>query len=349
MFKESGIHFNEESPVRSFEEQFKDLREVRLPSGTAEVADLTPEKTEGTVPVLLSHAWGLDLKTYKAAVQQLYDDDNHVVSFVHPRIGSALDSSMNVEKLSVNPKNPSEKYPTAELRKALNTLEVLEELGIEKVDAIAHSEAALNIIYAAMMYPEKFRSIVFFNPAGMMEEETWSRLGKGFASQGTRVPSLKDVPITESERAVGAAAGKAWIKYILKNPFRAISEVSAIKRKHREVKDLLPYLHDLGINIAVVSAEDDPVFPHEEIEKAAQMDAVNTFVSVPGGHGVLGDRPDIAMPSVESIFKELAKRERTPEQKQALADREYQSGVRYIPGEGLVIAPYIKNKKAREA
>jgi pimeloyl-ACP methyl ester carboxylesterase len=321
---------------RSFEEQFNDLEEVRLPSGTAEVGDVTPEYAKDNVPVLLAQAWGLGLETYKPAMRQLFDDERRVLCVAHPRLGSAMDSSMNAKELSA-------KYPTAELRKALNILEVLEEKGIEKVDAIAHSEGAINIAIAAAMYPEKFRSIVFFGPAGMMEDESWSRLMKGFASQGARPESIKDVPVTDSEREVGTAAMEDLRDYFLKNPGRAISEVAAIKNGHQSVKDLLPYLHDkFGINIVVVSAEGDPVFPQAEVRKAADMGAVDTFISVPGGHGMVGEHPEIVMPIIEAEFDKFLKKEKTPEQKQALADREYQAGVRYIPGEGLKIARYIK-------
>lgn len=328
--------FSKKPERPSFEEQFKNIEEVRLPSGTAEVGDFTPENLKDEVPILLAQAWGLGLETYKPAMKQLFEDKRRVLSIAHPRIGSAMDSSMNVKELS-------EKYPTAELRKALNVLEILEEKGIKQVDAIAHSEGALNIAMAAAMYPEKFRSIAFFGPAGMLEDESWSRLGKGFAGQGTRAESLKDVPITDSERAVGAAAMKELKGYFLKNPGRSIGEVAAIKNEHRLLIDVLPYLHDkFGINIAVMSAEGDPVFPQAEVKKAADVEAVDMFIPTPGGHGMIGEHPEIVMPSIEAAFEEFAKKEKTPEQKQALADREYQAGVRYIPGEGLVIAPYVK-------
>ena len=342
--------FEDKSQTLSFEEQFKNIEEVRLPSGSAEVGDFTPENLKDEVPVLLAQAWGLGLGSYKIAMEQLFNDNRRVLSVTHPRIGSALESSMNVDELTVDPERALKSkffksYPTAELRKALNILEALEEKGIEKVDAIAHSEGAINIAIAAMMYPEKFRSIAFFGPAGMMEDESWSRLAKGFAGQGTRAESLRDTPITDGERAVGAASGKEVLEYLRKNPARAISEVVAMKNGHQQLKDLLPYLHDLGIHIAVMSAENDPVFPQAEVRKAADMDAVDTFISVPGGHGTIGEHPEMVMPSIEAAFEAFAKEGRTPEQEQALADREYQSGVRYIPGEGLVIAPYVKKRK----
>ena len=251
---------------------------------------------------------------------------------------------MNVKELTANPTEPSKKYPTAELRKAFNILEVLEEKEIKQVDAIAHSESALNVVYAAMMYPEKFRSIVLFNPAGMMKDESWARLMKGFAGQsGPRPESLKDMPVTETEREVSAATMRDLKKYLL-NPVRGYHEVAAIKNEHYALSDLLPYLRDkFGINIAMISTEDDPVFPHAEVNEAVKSSGVSTFMlPIPGGHGRIGDAPEEIMPIIEKQLEEFAKKEKTPEQKKALADREYQSGVRYVPGEGLKISRYIK-------
>jgi pimeloyl-ACP methyl ester carboxylesterase len=328
----------------SFDEQFEHPDEVRLPFGTAEVGDLTPEHLKDEVPVYLGHGWGLGLETYKPTMRKLYEHGRRVLSIAHPRYDSALGSSMNAKELTVNPIKPKKRYPKAELRKAFNILEVLEERGIKQVDAIAHSESALNVIYAAMMYPEKFRSIVLFNPAGMMEKENWVRLAKGFAGQGgPRPESLKDMPVTETEREVAAATMRDLKKYLL-NPVRGYHEVAAIKKEHYTLADLLPYLQDkFGINIAVMITKDDPVFPHADVERIMKASAVNTYISsIPGGHGRIGDAPEEIIPIVEKQLEEFAKKERTPEQRKAIADREHHAGVRYVPGEGLVISEYIK-------
>lgn len=342
----------QESEVESFEEQFGSKKEVHLPFGTAEVADLTPEKLRDETPVLLAQAWGLGLETYESAMKQLYNDERRVVSIAHPRIGSAMESSMNAPGLSIDPKRALDKkffdkYPEAELRKALNTLEVLEELGIEKVDVIAHSEAASVISIAAMMYPEKFRSIGYFAPEGMRDKESWLRLAKGFAGQGTRPEAINDIPVTESERAVGAAAMKDLKSYVAKNPGRSISEARAMVKRSSQTKDLIPYLREIGINIFIVAPENDPVFPQPETRKAAEAVGID-IISVRGGHGMIGDRPEMVMPIFETEFEKFAKVEKTPEQKKALSSRKYQAGVRYIPGEGLKISEHVKKGRPRE-
>lgn len=341
--------FQESPEIDPFEEQFDHIGEVRLPRGTAEVADFSPrpEEAKDEVPVYVGSAWGMGIKTYMPLMKQICKDGRRVLSTEHPSYDDALDSSMNVKELWEKNADRKEKYPTAELRKALNMLEVLEEKGIKQVDAIAHSEGALNVAMAAAMYPEKFRTITFFGPAGMLENETWARLIGGFLDnkKGPRTvapETLHDIPITEDEREVGAAAGEDFVRYFVKNTRRAISEVVAIKQNHSRLKDLIPYLHSLGINIVVMSAEGDAMFPPEQVRKAADMDAVDSFISVPGGHGMVGEHPEIIVPIIEAENAKFAKKERTAEQKQALADREYHAGVRYIPGEGLKISEYVK-------
>jgi pimeloyl-ACP methyl ester carboxylesterase len=344
--------FEEKPEALSFEEQYKNFEEVRLPSGTAEVGDFTPEGLKDETPVFFAPSWSLGLKTYEPAFKQLFEgaeadgkviaNKRRVISLSHPRIGGSLDSSMNVEELSA-------KYSDAELRKALNILEVLEEKGIEQVDAITHSEAAINVAIAAMIYPEKFRSIVFDAPAGMMEEETWMRLSKGFTSQGKDNEWRKaepEIPITEIEKKTMDVAGKEGLKYFLSNPGRGIAEIRGIKTGHRTTLDIIPYLHELGIGIVIMTGKDDPVFPEEQIQKAMDLNVIDKYISIRGDHGIINGHPEMGIVEAEMTLEELAKKERTPEQKAALRARPNQAGVRYIPGEGLKIAPYIKNSGA---
>ena len=136
-------------------------------------------------------------------------------------------------------------------------------------------------------------------------------------------------------------------KYALNNPVRGYHEVAAMKKEHYTLADLLPYLRDkFGINIAVISTEDDPVFPHAEVEETMREIGISTVTpSIPGGHGRIGDAPEEIMPVIEKILDDFAKQKKTSEQEQAITDREYHAGVRYVPGEGLVISDYIKRGK----
>ncbi len=88
--------------------------------------------------------------------------------------------------MSAAPEEAVQKYPKEEVRKALNILGVLEEKDVEKTDVIAHSEGAVNTLIAASLYPEKFRNIVLFGPAGLIGEDTFTRLFQGFLGQNKR-------------------------------------------------------------------------------------------------------------------------------------------------------------------
>lgn len=350
-FPQGAAPESEEQASFEFERQFQDIEKMELPGGTVEVADLTPKELEDKVPIFLAPSWGCDLKTYKPLLKELFKFKRRVMSLNHSRIGGKVKPDIAVEEIA-------KKYPNAELRKALNILEILEEKGVEQVDAIAHSEAAINVAIAATMYPEKFRSIQFLAPAGMLNKENIFRLGMGFFGQRKRAASFQgapakydeqgnmieeevpEIPVTETEKAVGKAAMESLGRYVGANPLRSGAEVWAMAYPKVKTYEMLQYLHEQGIKIAIVSGADDPVFPREDIAKASTFKFIDTFVGIRGGHGAVGDQPELRAPLVKGIFDALARKAGPP--------RSGKSGVRYIPGQGLVIAPYVKQPRPGE-
>ena len=144
-----------------FEKRFAEPESLELPGGTGEVIDISPEKAKDETPIFLAPGWGCDLDVYKGTLKTLFEQERRVVSLNHPRHGGDLKAHSTEEML--------EKYPTEELRKALNILSVMEQKGIPQADVIAHSEGAINTTIAATLHPEKFRNIVFFGPAGLQD------------------------------------------------------------------------------------------------------------------------------------------------------------------------------------
>lgn len=279
----------------SFESQFVKREHYDVAGGNAEVVDITPEKLKDGIPVLLAPAWGLEIDVYKRSIENLSEQDRRVVSLSHPRRGGDLKAHSSEEEM--------EKYPEEELRKAYNILDVLEQKKIEQVDAIAHSEGALNITIAAMLHPEKFRNIVYFAPAGLIGEDKFTRLMKGFAGQGKRAESLADYPISEGEKETAAAAMAAVKKYVMANPIRAFKEVRDIAKS--QIHEMIEYLHEKGIGIIVMSPEDDPVFPTAKMSEYAKIDSMDMFAVTKGGHGGIGDQPERFTAEAEEMLSAL--------------------------------------------
>lgn len=282
----------------SFEDQFSKTEEYKVAGGKAEIVDIQLSDTPKTeVPLLLAPAWACTTETYRPVLKTLAETERRVIGINHPRLGGDMD---------IAPEEAAEKYPYEQVRKALNMLGVLDQKGIEKTDVIAHSEGAVNVAVAAMLYPEKFRNIVFYAPAGLIGEDTFSRLLKGFAGQSKPAESLAGIKVDDDV----TNSAKEALKYLAKNPVRGINEARDIAKS--QIHDVLRYLHSKGIGIVVMASVDDPVFPMDRIQKVAKEDMLDGFLSVRGGHALL----NMHALAAEKMLTALEKKQEKPEKKE---------------------------------
>lgn len=288
--------------INSFEQQFATREHYQVAGGQAEVIDIKPTEQKSELPVLFSPSWGLTEKTYEPALKDLSERGRRAVLINHPRWGGKIKQDPNYQE------NDAEKYPQEQLRRALNILGVLDQKEIEKTDAICHSEGAIYTAIAAVLHPERFRNIVFFNPAGLIGEDTFLRLMKGFAGQNKRVASMNSIPVTEIEKQVVGAAVKDVIAYFIKNPLRAIREAKGISES--QIHEILRYLHEKGLGIVVVASVDDPVFPMDKIQNTVKADMLDGFLSVRGGHSPIGEHPELYMAAGEQMLSALEEKEK---------------------------------------
>lgn len=298
-----------ESPhgENSFENQFAEKERFEVHGGVAEVTEVSPENPKTEVPVFLAPGWGLTASTYKPAMEDLTKRGRTVITINHPRLGGG--SAMDFK-----PEEAVDKYPAEQLRKALNILAVLEKKGIEKTDIIAHSEGAANAVIAAMLRPEKFRNIVLIAPAGIIGEDAFGRLLKGFTGQMKRPSSLSagkgfsEIPISETERAVSLAALSDVLRYLVKNPIRGMKE--AMEVSEIKIHEMLRYLKEKDIGVVVMATADDPVFPMDKMQKIAKADMLDGFLSLRGGHGTAFEHPELYMAAAEQMLTAMEEKQR---------------------------------------
>jgi pimeloyl-ACP methyl ester carboxylesterase len=292
--RQEDIIASGESERFDFEAQFAHREHFEVAGGNAEVVDITPGKLKDETPVFLAPAWGLNVDVYKRAIETLSERERRVISLSHPRRGGNLEAKSSQEEMK--------KYPQEELRKAYNILGVMEQKNVLRVDAIAHSEAGINVTIAAVLHPERFRNIVYYAPAGLIGKDTFTNLLSRFSKQ-ERGETLADIPISEAEKETGAAAHASWSSYLRANPLRAIKEAYEISQS--EIHEMIRYLHQKGIGIVVASGIDDPVFPTHEMQKIATFDMIDGFLSMRGGHGGIGDVPEEFMVKIEEMLSAL--------------------------------------------
>ena len=295
----------EKKPFKEKEEEFD------VAGGRAKVIEIEPDEPKTDIPVFVAPAWACTTEVYRPVLEELALQKRRAISIDHPRIGGDLSSA---------PKEAIDKYSPEILRRALNIVEALDQKKIEKTDAIAHSIGAVDTVVAAMLRPEKFRNIVFYGAAGLIGKDTFPRLLKG---QGKRaetmkaipenkekgIPGLPEIPISETEKKVAAKAATEALKYFAKNPIRALKEAMALTNEKSQIEKMLGYLHnEKGIGIVIMHAVDDPVFDQNMVRKMLKDDMIDGYLSMRGGHGEIGNHPELYVVAADQMFAALEKK-----------------------------------------
>jgi pimeloyl-ACP methyl ester carboxylesterase len=298
-----------------------------------DVVDVVPENQKDEVPVLVLPGWGATMESFMPGIKVLNDKERRVISLNHPRTGGDISSSYS-EDIDEWYKKRGQDYPDwpiEELRKAHTILGLIDEKKLEKVDAIAHSEGAINLCIAAMLHPEKFtgRTLVLVNPAGLIGDDSIFRLQKGAGATTSRTETISEIPVTEAETEYLESTKHITPDYMKENPLRAAKEIWAISKAR--IEDMLRYLHEKGIRIIVIGAVDDTMFPmgtrqetkDEEgntrfefvgdkgMQKNVKADFVDGFLSVRGGHMQIQVHPELYMSAAEKM---LTKPKEKPEE-----------------------------------
>lgn len=304
----------------NFESQYDRKENFVINGAKVDSVDIKPEHQKDEVPVLVVPGWGATMESFKPGMKVLTDKERRVVSLDFPRKGGKIPESSNdeIEKWYSDKGKEQPKWPAEELRKANTVVGLLDHKGLDKVDVIAHSEAAINVSIAAMLHPEKFRgrTIVYYSPAGIIGKDNIFRLQKGAGANKSRTETVADIPVTEAETEYLESTKHITPDYMKANPLRALKEIWAISQAQTE--DMFRYIREQGIKIVVIAAVDDTMFPMEKMQKNPKLKSdlsketpnegiVDGFVSVRGGHMQIQVHPELYMSAAESMLEQPKK------------------------------------------
>jgi pimeloyl-ACP methyl ester carboxylesterase len=157
------------------------------------------------------------------------------------------------------------KVADAELRRIAAFISGLDAAGIQKVDAIGHSEGALDVLLAAAMFPERFNNIVLVNPGGLIANDDAVRLSLRFAHDMIRswYFAYKQGTVREKLRIDALS-----LPNVLKNIPQSAKEVVSIANSH--VYELLRQVRESGIGITIIHGPEDVVFPFSKMSTTIQ-------------------------------------------------------------------------------
>jgi len=209
------------------------------------------------------------------------------------------------------------------LDKVVAYLKMLDMKGLDKVDVVAHSEGAIHAIYAAMLRPDRFRSIVLVDPAGMVGEDNKKRLLAGAAIDVMHLQGLNLLKreglggfakksgkaMKELAKSYGAGLDKSSMgSRVLGKGWESIGIISKTK-----IHELLEAVRVQGIKVAIVHGVDDKFFNMEDVQEMTKKEMIDGFYSTKGTHNevYLNPRPhtnliDHSLDSLEKLHQKEA-------------------------------------------
>ena len=255
----------------------KDFLEEKKDFGF-EIIDIFPEKEKYPTPVLVAPGWSVTPSTLEKSLKLLSEKGRRVLSLYHSR-KNIVEGPLSLIRSRKEVVETGKEYSFEEVQKAFSILDLLENKNINKIDIVAYSEAGINVSIAASECPEKFRNIIYINPAGMIGEDKFPKLLgrfslesikgfiKGFLKSKTR-DSLKNFY-------------KESFNYITENIPLSFKEVVAISKT--DVRKMMEDLKKEGIGIQVIQGEEDSIFPAQKMKENIGS-ITDKIYSYKGGH-----------------------------------------------------------------
>lgn len=261
---------NSESPISQKET-------IRRVAGDLEVTDLVPETLKEETPIVVMPGWGETPDTHKDTLNTVANLHRRAIAIKIPRLGG-VDSKVG--------------YPRSEYNKARALIDTLDKKELRAVDLIAHSEGAIPAIIAALNYPERIRSIVFVDPAGLIGKDSTPKLAARFAGMLAK-DALRMAKVPMNKKLNMLRAVREATKSFIANPLKGVQEVNTIAAS--DIYNMLTALGEFDIKVSVIHGTNDSLFPLEKVLKEARekggVDTVG-FYSVKGDHREISVHPE---------------------------------------------------------
>ena len=250
---------------REFERQYDNPRQVHVGADTFVIYDIAPPRPRSSIPILFCPGWMENPLNHKETIYALYKQGRRTV---FPDAPHGIDTRL--------PNN----LPIAQLRHAAVLIATLQRQGIHEADAIAHSAGAIGLAVAATADEAPcFRNVVLISSAGLCGGEllvgaafhAWQE-GRRETRRQRRTPTERQL-IRDPERRR---------MYLVATLARTIAEVHAIA--HVDIRELLVEMRRNGTALAIVHAADDRLFSMERVQRNVDVNLLDGFYSVGGGH-----------------------------------------------------------------
>lgn len=288
------------------EEQSADFSETwrhpeKIITSTGEEVDLydmRPKEEKTPVPVVMVGGWTANAELWKKNMREFVSRGRRAMI-----VDATHGADYHPEALDLD-----ERAGDVERRRISGVFAGLDAKGIEKADAVAHSEGCIDLLLAAVSYPERFRNIVLVEPAGMIGSDSLFALL--WRNQVKDVPAMTKAHEAQKRGAPGFTfdvhpddqmfpdvMGKAMKTFSDKR--RSFQELLSIARI--QTVDLLREVKSKGIGVVIVHGAEDEMFPMNRVAETLRgqkrsdepdySNIVDGFYSVKGVHVRFHDQP----------------------------------------------------------
>ena len=259
-----------------FSEAWKHPEKITTPAGEeVDLYDMRPREQKTSVPVMMVGGFDYNVESWKKNMREFVSRGRRaiMVDAVH---GVRRDPEV---KKSINA--ATDKATNVEYRKITALMAGIDAAGVEKIDAVAHSEGCIDLLIAAVSYPERFRNIILVEPAGMIGKD--SLLGLAGRNNKGEVPAMNEAHDAQKRgdprfRFEMHSDDQMFpeAKRTLIDRLRSVPELFSIAGI--QVADLLRKVKEKGIGIIIVSSPEDKMFPIERMIGTVKRDEKGDIV-----------------------------------------------------------------------
>lgn len=239
--------------LKTFESQIHSRYQIDSFGGIAEYTVIQPEILKpGALPILIAGGWGEGIASLQDSARVVCEGGHEVILVDHTKdLGNPTEY-------------PNIWLPSVTVQNANTINKILSNEGISRAHVIAHSRGGLEATLAALQEPERFKSIIFANSAGLIGEDKFLPMAVRFGRNIGRY-ATKDFenPRANSRLIAGA------LKYLATNPRRTWQEFNTVA--DITIASSLADLRQAGIKVGVIQAPADHGFPVKRVEQ--QVDA----------------------------------------------------------------------------
>lgn len=234
-----------------------------LPGGAFRMVSYNPGQVRDPVPVVLVPGWAITRRTLEPAAEELAQRGRRVLALESRRSGA--DGVAAKDGLT---------------RAADATLIAARLGGQPHVDAVAQSAGAHAALLAAQSQPQRFRSIVLVDPAGLQGAEDFCSLALRFhAHIAGNIRRAVHAP-EQRRRALGYQhQGALWIA---RAPVGALRDAAALAAL--DLRPLLLEAQSNGIRIGIIHGAVDSLMPMAGVQSTVTRAYCDLFLSVQGEH-----------------------------------------------------------------